>query len=71
MSVYMVIPGNPREAGPSDEDLVDATQTASQLRAEGLKTREAVRHIIEATGVSRRVAYGLWLKSADTKDSSD
>ncbi|MCL4371012.1 MAG: 16S rRNA (cytidine(1402)-2'-O)-methyltransferase [Chloroflexi bacterium] len=50
----------PAEEVPSGESL---EAMARRLRSEGLSSREAIRQMMEATGVGRREAYRAWLVS--------
>ena len=50
------------EAPASEEE---ALALASRLRGEGLRAQDAVTAIAEATGLSRRQAYRIWLDSGN------
>ena len=43
-----------------------AREALAQRRAEGMRGREAVAEVVAATGLSRRVVYGLWVETAGT-----
>jgi 16S rRNA (cytidine1402-2'-O)-methyltransferase len=57
--------------GPGDSQAEDATRAehlpelARRLRAEGMTGKDAVRHMMEATGAGRREAYQAWLQTAE------
>ncbi|MXZ90756.1 MAG: 16S rRNA (cytidine(1402)-2'-O)-methyltransferase [Chloroflexi bacterium] len=40
-----------------------AREALAQRRAEGVRGREAVAEVVAATGLSRRVVYGLWVET--------
>ena len=59
----LVIAGSEDGETPASEE--EALALASRLRAEGLRAQDAVTALAEATGLSRRQAYRIWLDSGN------
>lgn len=56
-----------QDAGSEGEPAITvaaAREALMQRRAEGMRGREAVAEVVAATGLSRRVVYGLWVETA-------
>ena len=61
----LVIAGSEKAEAEAPASEEDALALATRLRAQGLRSQDAVSTLITATGLSRRQAYRIWLDSGD------
>ena len=54
---------NPAAAGPAEDQLDEAAQWLATLRQEGVRAKDAVAQVSDATGMTKNLVYRMWVES--------
>jgi len=57
---------SPTDDGPAPDQLEDAAGWLASLRQEGVRAKDAVAQVSEATGMTKNRVYQMWVESGRT-----